>query len=68
MKDRNIFRNFNYISIFIMCAALMIFSCTNFSSDNTFHSSGEKIKLTGTLTLPDTEGAVPLQMQEILYM
>ena len=66
MKDRNIFRNFNYISIFVMCAALMIFSCTNFSSDNTFHSSGEKIKLTGTLTLPDTEGAVPLQMQEIL--
>lgn len=66
MKDRNIFRNFNYISIFMMCAALMIFSCTNFSSDNTFHSSGEKIKLTGTLMLPDTEGAVPLQMQEIL--
>ncbi|MBR5933765.1 MAG: leucine-rich repeat domain-containing protein [Treponema sp.] len=66
MKIKKHITGFINIQLFLLCTALTVLSCTNFSSsDSGSRYSGKKIKFTGSIVMEDTSGAVPEEIQNL---
>ncbi|WP_407435561.1 leucine-rich repeat protein [Treponema sp.] len=66
MKIKKHITGFINIQLFLLCTALTVLSCTNFSSsDSGSRYSGKKIKFTGNIVMEDTSGAVPEEIQNL---